>query len=430
MLTFILWLGIALGATDSIASATFGGQLKSSSDYYPYHLSDKTKDLSPYLSVELTEKYKFNKRIRFQARALGLTNPESQYSPEKLYGDLPEAFLELKSSDFKLRGGMDTVNWGLVDVSSPSDVINPQALFHPLRSYRRGAPMVEALWDKQVIGFHLIYIPRQQAPLLPSKDSRWLPRRSLLNLSALGTKIVLPSFIEYDYLPSVTLDHALDHNAGIKLTSHLDGWDFQVTHFEGVAPSPKVTIPDIHINTDPTMTYAAVVSPIQLAPLYYRVRTTGLGISWAREKWIYRFESAYQHSISSHPFVQPWMWSNVFAVETNVPVGTTTMTWLAQFYYTKNPQAADNMISSNYRIFDRTAILGTRWALSDDVTITASVLYEIEQMGFVLMGGFEQKLSESLKWGLGWRNFSASKDGVLKTYSYNNHGTLDLTYYF
>jgi hypothetical protein len=46
------------------------------------------------------------------------------------------------------------------------------------------------------------------------------------------------------------------------------------------------------------------------------------------------------------------------------------------------------------------------------------------------MAGFEQKLSDVLRWGIGWRDFSAEADGLLKTYDKNDHANLEMVYFF
>jgi hypothetical protein len=410
------------------AWASFSGSLKSSTDFYPAHLGEPTDDVTPYVILDVNGKHKLNKKLRVQWRGYALSNPDSKSAPENLYGDLPEAFFEWKApADFKLKLGMNTVNWGVVDVSSPSDVVNPSAFFHPLRLLKRGSPMIDLAWNKEVIGFEAIYIPRQQKSLLPSTDSRWLPRKLLLNLSYAGDKILLPDFIEYQYTKDEILDHALDHNAGLRLSSHLGSVDLYLMHFEGAAPQPKVR-PKITINSGPSGTFAA--SPVVLRPLYYRVRTSSLGAVYAGEKWIFRVESAYQHSISQDPLIQPWAWSSVAAIETNFNLGSSTLTVLGQYYYAQNPQESDNLITSTYRLFDRTGVLGFRWPVSETLLLTGSVLYETKTRGKFLMAGFEQKLSDVLRWGMGWRDFSAEVDGLLKTYDKNDHANLELIYFF
>lgn len=407
----------------ALAKASVSGQLKSSTDIYAQKLGEPTDTVVPYLNLDLNGKEKISKKWRLQWQASVVSNPKSQTAPEKLFPDVKEAFIQYKESPLELRAGYNTVNWGVVDISSPSDVINPSAFFHPLRISKRGSPMIEAQIQEDNWSLHAIYIPRQQKAALPSADSRWLPRKFIINEQVQGIKILLPDFFEYQIDSSQELDHALDHNSGLRFTAHVGSFDLSLMHFEGAAPQPKVK-PIINMNAN------EVQSPVLLRPIYYRIETTGLGVVLAQESFILRMESAYQHTISDSPLVQPWSWSNVVGIETNVDIGSTTATVLAQYYYTKNPQSPDNMISSNYRLFDRTVMIGTRWAYSDELLFTASALAETTTSGFFLMASFEQKLGENLKWGAGWRDFSASKDGLLKTFDRNDHANIEIIYYF
>lgn len=408
-------------------AASFDGSLRSTTDIYQYHLGETTDDVVPYLQANLNGKHKFTKTWRTQWRLMALGNLESKGSPENFYADIPEAFIEKKFNfGLKLRGGMNTFNWGVVDVSAPSDTVNPSVLFHPLRTFKRGAPMLQAILGDEALSFEGIYIPYQQRPLLPSEDSRWLPRKFLLNIETIYGKIGIPPFLEYEFKDPETHDHAINNNYGGKLSSHIGSFDFQATYFRGLAPSPKLK-PTITIDT---LNGIEARSPVVLTPVHYLVETTGAGLVWAREKWIWRLESAYQNTITTDPAVSPWSWASVLAVETGIDVGSRTVTVLAQYYYTENPQAPDNLISSSYRLFDRTGVLGGRFAYSDELTFIATALYETKTRGLYWSAGFDHKWTDHLKWGLAWRDFSAERDGILKTYDRNDHATLDLTYYF
>jgi hypothetical protein len=405
-------------------AAGISGQIKSTTDFYTSSLGSETDDTVPYLQLDVNYKKKFKHGWRTQWHVLGLSNLVAEGAPEKLYFDLPEAFIEKKIRKFKFRAGMDTLNWGVVDVSSPSDTVNTSALFQPLRTLKRGAPMLEASYDREAFSVDAVYIPVQRRPVLPAEDSRWLPRKVLVNINTdiLGN-IELPDPISYNYDPPIDLKNSLINNYGAKIASHLGQLDLQATYFEGAAPSPKV-------RGDFTLNNNVVVSPIHVAPVNYRVRTTGVGFVWAREKWIFRGESAYQSTINDNPVLQPWSNSNVLAAETNLELGSSTMTLLGQYYYARNPQAADNLISSTYRLFDRTAVLGARWAYSEKTLITASSLYETQTKGVYWSLGFERKITDSLKWALSYRDFSGREDGLLKTYDKNDHFSFELTYYF
>ncbi len=401
------------------------GQLKSSADYYFSSIGEPTDDLIPYLSLEVSQKHRISKRWRWQWRALALSNPESPHSPEKLYLDAPEAFMQFKSADLTLRGGMNTVNWSVVDGISPSNVVNSTAFFDPSRTLRRGSPMIEAEVGGEKLSLHIVYIPIQSRPVLPSVDSRWLPRKILVNSSALG-EVVLPPLLEYEYDPHRSLSGALRDNIGARLSSHLGSVDAFLMHFEGAAPQPKASVAVTAILGPPHI----ALSPVRITPVSYRVRTTGMGLIWARQKWIHRMETVYQHTLTNDPLVEPWSWTSVLGTETSLDLGSRSVTLLAQYYYTQNPQAADNLITSSYRLLDRTAVLGARWSFSDELTFKGSVLYETKTEGLFAYLGLDQRLSDAMRWGVAWRSFSAHKPGLIKTFADNDHVNLELTYSF
>lgn len=412
------------------AHARPSGDIKTTVDSYPAHLKGPTEDLVPYLSIELGDKYRLSRKFRAQWKVLAMSGFTADGPPENFYGDIPEGFLEYRpKNDLKFRVGMNTVNWGIVDVNSPSDVVNNVALFHPLRIHKQAAPMTEVQWGAEVLNLDLIYVPFYRNPPLPSTNSRWLPRSLLLDMQEGGTRVTIPQKLEYKWDHPQTLGNAVG-NFGGKLASHQGAWDFQASYFRGISPFPKVVPTTLDLDFGNTADEVVVRSPVHLTAYSYIVETTGGGFVWAGENLIVRGESAYQNTISKSPLLQPWSWSNVLALETNVNVDERTLTLLLEGFYTSNPQSADNLISSSYRLFDRTALIGGRFNYADDLVLIASALYETKTRGVFWMAGFEQKLRDHLSWSLGWRDFSAQRDGLLKTYDRNDHATLEMTYLF
>ncbi len=409
------------------AWASFKGQLQSSTDYYLDPIDDRIDRLIPYLQFQLENRAKLGAGIRSQFKFMGFSNLEAEGAPEQAFFDLSEAYLGRRKGLYDIEIGFNTLNWGVVDLASPSDVVNTTSLFHPVRPLKRGAPMVRLEVGPESQRLEAVYIPWQMRPQIPSPDSRWLPREYLKNVNVGTERIAIPDFIEYSVLENETLDRALQNNAGVRLRSHWGDLDTQIFHFDGAAPQPKVR-PTITL--DATTSEIKAVSPVGLTPVTYRVRTSGIGAVWARESFITRFESVYQHTVSNDPLLQPWSWTNVIGVETAVDVGTTSLTLLAQYYSSENPQSPDNLITSNYRLFDRTGVLGLRWPYSDGMIWTGSVLYETESQGVFATIGFDRRYTDTMRWGLSYKDFSAQEEGLLKTYDRNDHGTFDLTYYF
>lgn len=418
------------------------GHLRSSTDFYQKKLGPPTDETVPWGQLELTDKQKLSKRWRFQWKLFALGNfeagkpgeNEEKLANEQSYVDVQEAFIEFKpGAAAKFRLGYNTVNWGMVDVSSPANVVNTSAFLHPLRLPRRGSPMVEMTLGKEEFGISALYIPRQPRAVLPARDSRWLPRDILTNIPtglAEANDVILPETIEYRYLADTEMDHARDHNYGAKLYSHLGSWDFQLTYFEGQSPFPKFS-PVLSLTSVGNQWYAS--KDVGLGQVQYKVRNSGLGITYAAEKMIFRLESVYQHTLTDPSKVfglEPWKWSSVFGIETNVDIGSSTLTILTQYFHTEIPIKADNLISSSYRLFDRTGVLGLRWPMNDRWTLSASALLETQTHGLFWSAAVENKISDSLKMAVGWRDFSAQDPGLLKTFDKNDHANLEMTYYF
>ncbi len=439
MIRFIVVLSSLLIAPQALAVS---GSLKSSTDFYQQKLGKPTDDLVPFGQLELNDKHKFTKRFRFQWKLVALGNFEAEkpganeerLAHEQSFVDLPEAFFEYRDGASKFRVGMNTVNWGVVDVSSPSNVVNTSAFLHPLRLPKRGSPMVEWQWDRESFGISALYIPRQPRSVLPARDSRWLPRDVLTNMPVsittdeLGT-VELPDELRYSYISDRELDHARDHNYGVRLKSNLGSFDLQLTYFEGMSPFPKIRVQTV---LNPSGSGFVADPEIGLGQTQYKVRNSGFGMSYAAEKVILRLESVYQHTVSdvTNQGIHPWVWSSVAGAETNFDVGTSSVTILAQYYHTEIPTKADNLISSSYRLFDRTGVLGVRWPASDAWLFSASALFETQSQGLFWSAGAENKISDALRMGVSWRDFSAQKDGLIKTFDKNDHANLDLTYFF
>lgn len=423
-----LTLGLALHAASALAWVS-SGQLQSTTDIYAQRTRKSTGDLAPFVNVELRAEACPRADLRWRFRGTLLSNPDAARAPDRLHGDVREGFVEYARAASTFRVGMDTVDWSLVSVASPSDMVNTEVLFHPLRPLKRGAPMLSWTWAQPGFELQALYIPRQARPLLPSPDSRWWPRSSLNNVNGSRDHTDLPEALSYDINGPETLNQALAHNVGARARVHAGALDLQLTYFEGAAPRPK-TLAIVAMETDPFTGERRATSPVLITPLTYRVRTTGAGLTWTGAHWTYRVESAYQHTVSRHPVLAPSSWTSAAGVETTFDVDHTPTTWFAQYSYTRTPQAPDNFLSSLARLYDNTLVIGARWPTQDDVTVVLSALYAFDQSGLLWTAGFEQKLSEALRWSLTWRDLSGTREGFLKTFDSNDHATLELTYIF
>lgn len=418
----------------SQSAFAFSGKLESLTEYFPTDLGGPTNTVTPRLGIELDQDGKMNKQFRYSFKGTFQSNLASKYQPENYFADLYEAYVEYKPNrKFKTIIGWNTVNWGVLDLYSPMDVVNQHTYFDPLNTQKRGAPMVDFEWKPRGWEMSAIYIPFQAKPIFPSNDSRWLPRSSISNvnvnvLNQPATAILPPSPV-YDIQSPVTVNSALNHNFGLNLVKHWESFDLHGMYFNGAASTPSFLLDLNGAFTPPVFN---LNNPIVLHPMFYRTETSAIGFTANLGDVILRGESTYIATV--HPpdayNISPWMWQNGVALEKNWDLGSTTLTQLVHYYYAKYPNAGSNLPDSGYRLFDNSGMLGFRWAINDEKYFYASILYNFPQQGIFWIAGYSQKLTDALRWDVSWRDISARKDGLLKTYGQNDHAVLDLTYFF
>lgn len=419
-------------------SFALSGKLESLTEYFPTQIGGPTNNAVPRLGLELDQDQKINKRFRYSFKGTFQSNLVSKYQPENYFADLYEAYVEYKPNrTFKTLIGWNTVNWGVLDLYSPMDVVNQHTYFDPLNAQKRGAPMVNFQWNPRGWEMSAIYIPFQAKAIFPSNDSRWLPRNSISNVALnyqgqQGTaNLTTPAL--YDIQSPVTVDSALNHNFGLNIVKHWDWLDLHAMYFNGAASTPSFLL-DVNGQTPTSLTPLVfqLNNPIILHPMFYRTQSTGFGFSATDGDIIYRGEAVYQATVPPPDAynVSPWMWQSGLGLEKNWDISGMTLTQIVHYYYAKYPNEAGNLPDSGYRIFDNAAMIGGRLAVSDEKYFYASVLYNFSQQGIFWTVGYSEKLTDALRWDVSWRDISASKAGLLKTYDQNDHAVLDLTYFF
>jgi hypothetical protein len=417
----------------STSALALSGKLESLTEYFPKDLGAPTNTVTPRLGIELDQDGKINKQYRYSFKGTFQSNLASKYQPENYFADLYEAYVEYKPTrKFKTIIGWNTVNWGVLDLYSPMDVVNQHTYFDPLNTQKRGAAMVDLEWKPRGWEMSAVYIPFQAKAIFPSNDSRWLPRTAINNITVpvLGQQVTahLPPSPEYDIQNPVTDNSALNHNFGVNIVKHWESLDLHGVYFNGAASTPSFLLDVNGTFTPPNFDLS---NPIILHPLYYRTQTSAIGFSSTIGDVILRGESSYIATVGSSAYnASPWMWQNGLGLEKNWDLGTTTLTQLVHYYYAKYPNAGGNLPDSGYRLFDNAGMLGFRLAINDEEYFYASVLYNFPQQGMFWIAGYSKKLTDALRWDISWRDISARKDGLLKTYDQNDHAVMDLTYFF
>jgi|GEM_PF-6828234 len=423
----------------STSALALSGKLESLTEYFPKDLGASTNTVTPRLGIELDQDGKINKQYRYSFKGTFQSNLVSKYQPENYFADLYEAYVEYKPTrKFKTIIGWNTVNWGVMDIYSPMDVVNQHTYFDPLNSAKRGAPMVNFQWNPRGWEISAMYIPFQAKAIFPSNDSRWLPRNTInnvaINYQGSRGQALLTNPVTYDIQNPVTVNSALNNNFGLNLVKHFDSLDLHAMYFNGAASTPSFLL-DTTGGTFQSLPPNLVIkldNPIILHPMFYRTQTSAFGFSANLGDVILRGESAYVATVPPPDAynVTPWMWQSGIGLEKNWDLGSTTLTQLVHYYYAKYPDQGGNLPDSGYRIFDNTPMIGFRWAINDEKYFYASVLYNVTQDGIFWIAGYSEKLTDALRWDISWRDISAKKDGLLKTYGDNDHAVIDLTYFF
>lgn len=423
-----------------LSNPSFGlsGKLESLTEYFPTNLRGPTSMVTPRLGLELDQDGKMNRHFRYSFKGTFQSNLASKYQPENYFADLYEAYVEWKPTrKFKTLIGWNTVNWGVLDIYSPMDVVNQHTYFDPLNTQKRGAPMVNLQWKPHGWEMSAIYIPFQAKAIFPADDSRWLPRSSLsnvnFNFNGEQGMAQMPPSATYDIRNPVTLNSALNNNFGFNIVKHWDWLDLHALYFNGAASTPSFLL---DITNAPVTGLSPLTvqlqNPVVLYPLFYRTQTSAFGFSATLGDVILRGESSYTSTVTPpSPYsVMPWTWQSGIGLEKNWEIGPYTVTQIVHYYYGKYPTQSDNLPSSGYRLFDNSGMIGFRWAITDEKFFYGSILYNINQQGFFWIAGYQQKLTDSLQWDISWRDISAAKDGLLKTYDKNDHAVMDLVYFF
>src|SRR5271168_2175463 len=91
------WL---LGLALSGSAFALQGQLQSATEYFPDSLGAPTEQTIPRFSLELDQDGKFNKTYRYSFKGTFQTNTAATSQPEQYFGDLSEAYLEMKKHEF------------------------------------------------------------------------------------------------------------------------------------------------------------------------------------------------------------------------------------------------------------------------------------------------------------------------------------------
>lgn len=423
MITYLLFFSLNIFAADF----SFNGQASYEPYLYWQDLPAPTRKYDHVLHFRPELELKGpNDRIVLKTPVRA--NPSTDDDKEKVFVNFQEAYWEYTNYPVRTRLGMNTFSWGLMDGYSPLDITNSRVFFNPLSSEKLGSPALDIKYEGDGWSAQAIYIVKQPRSVLPSTDSRWLPRELLINPSTTEGTILLPPTFNYTYPATVELNDSRDHNFGIKLTKRLSTLDLSAVAFEGNSATPQF---DVFLNGTVVSTIPLVIqatSDIELVPVYYRQRTFGAQITWAPSSFIVRLENAYTDNLSEATALPGWSNQTAFGIEKQFYLGSTSLTTILQGYYGQNDDLKDNLVSSGPRIFDKAALVGLRFGFSTRTSLLLSTMYDISSNSYFIHSNFSSKLSESWTYSAILEFIEGSEDSLIGSYNNNDRLVFNIGY--
>jgi hypothetical protein len=433
--------GLAIGCTvfSSPAHALSWSEMKPKLEtklhllptHYFEDVGQGTSLTSTVIKLESEFSLRPSKAWRLRVSPWVYSDPVSPSPNEKLIVDANEASLEFKDRDLSVKGGLNSIAWGVTDIFNPLDVVSARRYMDPLNSDKRGVPSLDINWDNGTYHFELIYIPIQLESIMPGEKSRWLPRDITYSRQISGRTLILDQTFNYLYEEREELDDALKNNVGLRLERRGSGFDVTGIFFQGAPTAPYMSIAGVYGNGTSIREgqEGLLVQEITLKPIYYVRRTFGMGAVATFDTTIVRFAASNSDRISAKSVLPGWSQNAIVGVEQNLPVGESTLTLLLQATWAQHEEQADNTITSIDRIFDRSWLFGLRlpWG---DWTYTAAFLYDAAYFGKFGQLKIDRKVSDGMTATLQGDVFDGPAGSPVGTYRRNDRVTLGATFFF
>ncbi|MEI8093812.1 MAG: hypothetical protein WCG80_06330 [Spirochaetales bacterium] len=222
---------LLLGALLPSSAQTFSGTLQSGWGWF-YNSSDLAAagpqfDAKVAGNVGAAEAPAGQYSIGFQAKLL----PGGQTSFA-----LADAWVKAYLGPADVSVGNQTIAWGVTDVFTPLDVVNPRDMSHPLDSVKIPVPSGRVLLTGSGLSLDLVLVPAFAKGVVP--EARWQPATTLTPPT--GVTIVSRTLV--DQVPALIWDNlAWGGRAGASLDV-FQGVDFGVTFYQGRNPLPRATV--------------------------------------------------------------------------------------------------------------------------------------------------------------------------------------------
>ena len=312
-----------------------------------------------FASIDFDKRFDFSKSIsvQFHPYAYAVTGYKTRQSRAVI--DPRALYAEYAKNKNWVRLGYQTLKWEGTDGLNPMDVASMKDWSDPLQTETRASGAVSVGRSSDSYDFEVSYIPWQTLWLLPGEKSAWLPRRFSFPLRTDALEVRLPSRIDYRFADPLVIDEARSSNVAGRLQVR-GGWgDIALAFYDGLSDAPALapTLDVVPIQVSPKPIYQ-LLSPAEITPIAYRVRTVAGFASHAFGQWIFRGATRYDQPVGNDRRIPSWSQYSVVGFERSFEFGDDTVTALVQAAFVRAPESAT--LLSIRDVFHQTILFGLR----------------------------------------------------------------------
>ncbi len=386
-------------------------------------------ELRPYMSLKNSRHFKFVFEPYYYNKI------ESRTTIEKNFFDPQQLYIETQISNWRLRAGNQTYNWGVFDIYSPGDITNTTTFFDPLNTIKIGATSLDLTWSQLGRVFQILYMPKRSGSRFPEENSRWLPREIIINPGGIDADILLPDNLNYSYQRPIEIEDALKHNWGSRFSLNFNEVDWQIFYFEGVSPRPHL---DVEITVDTTIidpstnkVLGLLVQPdVTLIPSFFKQQTIGNSLVWAPEWGILRFETVYSKVQLTHEFIDRNLFQTALGIEKTWAWSSYSLLTQVQYYKSHQESRVTNTTGNNYRLFDNTLICNLLLTINDRSSFFLSEIYDTDNQSFITVLGTRYKWHDNIGIELKGLSINGPTNSIAGTYKNNDLIEARLSVYY
>lgn len=413
----------------SRAWASTSGSVAVNTAYYSSLSSESIEDNYTSGLIDFKSQFKILKNWSLNSSLKAEASPNNGSSIEQFWSEFQELNIQYKKSSTRIKFGAATVNWEGTDLINPMDLVSPKIYFDPLNSIQRSSIGAFYSSSSGSLSVDAAFIPLQSDAKLPGSKSLWWPREFNLPTEADNTLLLLPEHPEYKINGRRTLDDADKNNLALRLSYAGNNFDFAIAGFEGQVQTPLL-LPIVNltvVQVSPKKIFQ-LGNPIEIQPLYYKIRSGAFLASTTWSNFIFRISAQNIQPLGRDTRIPSWSQLGVFAIERTFDIINRPLTAIIQAVRSREAESEGLSLLSN--LTQNASVLGLRYGLSDETTISAAYFQEFVthsefqhyELKYLILENFEVKLSADF--------FNGKKDSALGTYKSNDRTQLQLSYLF